>query len=177
MGYIEESGVAQHYRDARIAPIYEGTNGIQALDLVGRKLGLDGGRHWQALIARERTAAVALSGAVADLAAPVAAALDQLEDASRWLTENATLDDQAAAASAYLRLFGLTLGAALLARQASVAAARIDSGAADRAFLEGRIAIARYFIRHLLPGAAALAASVADGAAALDAVPRDALVS
>ncbi len=181
MGYVEETGAAQHYRDARIAPIYEGTNGIQALDLVGRKLAIDGGRHWRALIARERAQLHALPAA-GDLGAirPYAEdALEALQTASVWMAGNAgrSPDDMAAGAGPYLRLFGLALGGALLARQAAEAARRLAEGRGDPAFLRAKIATARFYAEQILPQAPALLGPATRGAAALYAIPEEALLA
>jgi hypothetical protein len=117
MGFIEETGAAQHYRDARILPIYEGTNGIQANDLVGRKLGRDGGDAARALLASLREEAHALG------LPELGPALDAVGAATDHLVGVLGKDPAAAAAAAvpYLRLFGTTLGAALLGRAAAAA--------------------------------------------------------
>ena len=121
MGYIEETGIAQHLRDARIAMIYEGTNGIQALDLVGRKLRMADGRLPWALFAELKRDLAALAVAEeGDLRRPLAAALAELEEATRWLQAGHGNDADAAAAGAtpYLRMLATTLGGFLLARSA-----------------------------------------------------------
>ena len=116
MGYIEETGAAQHYRDARIPPIYEGTNGIQAMDLVGRKLGMADGRLPWRLIDELRMELGEMGGA---FDVPLTAAVDALERTTRQLQANA--DDRGSGASGYLRLFATSLGAFLLARGARAA--------------------------------------------------------
>ncbi len=181
MGYVEETGAAQHYRDARIAPIYEGTNGIQALDLVGRKLVMDGGTHWRQLLQRERAFLAALPDG-GDLGAirPYAEdALEALQTASVWMTGNAgeKLADTAAGATPYLRMFGLTLGGTLLVRQAAEAARRLEEGRGDPAFLRAKIATARFYAEQLLPAAPALLGPVTRGAAMLHAVPEEAMLA
>src|SRR5690606_5811171 len=119
MGYIEETGVAQTLRDARIAMIYEGTNGIQAMDLVGRKLGMDGGEHWKALFTRIDGFVAGLrdTGYVGVLRAKIGVAMVPLRFAPDWLMEqrNRNMRAVAAAATPYLRLFASTVGAWLLA--------------------------------------------------------------
>jgi alkylation response protein AidB-like acyl-CoA dehydrogenase len=163
MGYIEETGIAQQLRDARIAMIYEGTNGIQAQDLVGRKLTLADGGPVDALLAELRADLAALDDAPA-LRASLAAALDALDQATRWLrqaTERAP-DDALAGATPYLKLFATTLGAGLLARQHRAAA---GLGGAEAA---ARRASAAFFIGQLLPPAAALLPAITAGVAALD---------
>jgi alkylation response protein AidB-like acyl-CoA dehydrogenase len=181
MGYVEETGAAQHYRDARIAPIYEGTNGIQALDLVGRKLAMDGGTHWRQLFQRERSFLRTLpeGGDLGALRPYAEDALEALQTASVWLTGNAgdKLADTAAGATPYLRMFGLTLGGTLLARQAVEAARRLDAGEGDPAFLRAKIATARFYAEQLLPAAPALLGPVTRGAALLYAVPEEALLA
>ncbi len=152
IGYIEETGIAQLYRDVRITPIYEGTNGIQAIDLVQRKLALDEGRAPFALFAElgEELAALADSPLV-DLLPRLEEALGILERTTRGLQE-AGRDDREAAATPYLQLFGWSLGGFLLARLAR----RAHADAAGEA-LAG---LARFYTQQLLPPALALVPAV-----------------
>ena len=164
MGYIEETGIAQHLRDARIAMIYEGTNGIQALDLVGRKLRQAGGALPRALFAELQGDLAALAPAgVADLGPPLAAALGDLEEATRWLQAEHDNDPDAAAAGAtpYLHMLATTLGGFLLARAA------VRASAAGHPLAEAKLASARFYVSQLLPPAAALRAAVTAGSAPL----------
>ncbi len=161
-GYIEESGIAQLVRDARIALIYEGTNGIQALDLVGRKLSMAGGRAPAALFAELRGDLTALEAAgEARLHRSLKGALEALEQATSWLQADHDNDPDAAAAGAtpYLSLFATTLGGFLLAR--SALAAR-GTGLA-----ESKRASAEFYIGQLLPPATALLPAITAGSAAL----------
>ncbi len=166
MGYIEETGIAQHLRDARIAMIYEGTNGIQALDLVSRKLQLAEGRLPWALFAELRGDLATLAQAgEEELRPPLAAALGDLEEATRWLQAGHGNDADAAAAGAtpYLRLFAATLGGFLLARAA------VRARAAGHPLAAAKLAGARFYVSQLLPPAAALRAAVTAGSAPLGA--------
>ncbi len=178
MGYVEETGAAQFLRDARIAPIYEGTNGIQALDLVGRKLGMEGGAYWRAMFAELRGLLPALDvdPELASIAPYLDDALAAAQTATVWLAA-AGPDDAAAGATPYLRMMGLTLGGGLLARQALAAWALLEAGEGDAAFLKAKIATARFYAEQLLPQATALAGPVTRGAALLYAVPEDALAA
>jgi alkylation response protein AidB-like acyl-CoA dehydrogenase len=163
MGYIEETGAAQHLRDARINMIYEGTNGIQALDLVLRKLALGEGRvAWDWFEEFRGDLAALQDAGHSDLAASLGAALAALEQATAWLQgEHADPDDAAAGATPYLRLFAATAGGFLLARAALAA-----QGAADgRA--EEKLASARFYAAQLLPPASALLPAVTAGCAPL----------
>jgi alkylation response protein AidB-like acyl-CoA dehydrogenase len=154
MGYIEETGAAQHLRDARIAPIYEGTNGIQAADLVGRKLGLDGGLAFDGLIADVR----------ADALDPRLIALtDQVEVAAQTLRDMAP-DDRQAGSYPFLTMCAVLVGGWLVERIAR-------TGDADARTL----AAARYFLAAVVPEASGLAAGAEAGAAMLYAVPAEAL--
>lgn len=179
MGYIEETGAAQFLRDARIAPIYEGTNGIQALDLVGRKLGLDGGAHWQEVFAQVGDTVNDLT-ASADLkviAPYLGDALAATQAATIWLTGANDADDIAAGATPYLRMMGVTLGGWLLAKQALVAARQLAAGEGDPAFLKAKIATARFFAEQILPQVGALSGPVTRGAALLYAIGEDDLAA
>ena len=166
MGFIEETGAAQHYRDARIAQIYEGTNGIQAIDLVTRKVPMSGGAVVRSYLAELRGTIDAVRAAndpaFGTTAAQLAAAADSLERATDWLLEALASNPDAALAGAttYLRLFGTTAGGCMLAAEA-LAAARHADGAADK---PGRIAIARFFAENVAVGAPALAQIVTEGA-------------
>ena len=176
MGFIEETGAAQHYRDARIAPIYEGTNGIQAMDLVGRKL--PQGR-WKSLFADMRADFVLFAaGDQGGLVPYLEDALAALESATTWLADGGAAggaDDNAAGATPYLRMFGLTVGGWLLAKQASAAERRLAAGEGDPAFLNAKIVTARFFAEQFLPQAAALLGPVTRGAETLFAIPEEAL--
>jgi alkylation response protein AidB-like acyl-CoA dehydrogenase len=173
MGFIEETGAAQHFRDARIAPIYEGTNGIQAMDLVGRKLRQG---RWEALFAEIATE-IDLAGATpetAALQAPLEAALSALTHATKWTLDQSDAQDVTAGASPYLRMFGILMGGYLLARQARIACERIAGGTADDLpFLRTKIATASFFVTQILPQAGALLSAATAGAAPLYAISED----
>ena len=167
MGYIEETGIAQHLRDARIAMIYEGTNGIQALDLVGRKLRMAEGALPEALFAELQDDLAALRGAGLDeLRRPLSVALESAREATAWLQAEHGNDPDAAAAGAtpYLRLLATTLGGFLLARAALAAR--------GGALAEAKLASAQFYIGQLLPPAVALRAAVTGGSAPLRAALR-----
>ncbi|MEO1160002.1 MAG: acyl-CoA dehydrogenase, partial [Pseudomonadota bacterium] len=167
MGYIEETGAAQHLRDARITPIYEGTNGIQALDLVTRKVALRGGETLAKLIGEMRETASAL-GSDAD---GLSRAIEALESASREVGSWLVSGDERALASAtpYLRLFGLTVGGFGLARAALAARGRNAPQA------EASTRMLAYFSAMHLPQVAGLAAMVRDGSQAITEVTPDLL--
>jgi alkylation response protein AidB-like acyl-CoA dehydrogenase len=160
MGYIEETGAAQHYRDVRIAAIYEGTNGIQALDLVGRKLGLRGGGAVRDLLDRVAAVEAELHDAgLTELWPPIADALAAVRASTAWLLERHGTDDAAAGATPYLAQLGLLLGGWLLAR--SAARARVGLWGDD--FAAAKVATARFYLGQLLPGAAALGPAITAG--------------
>jgi alkylation response protein AidB-like acyl-CoA dehydrogenase len=161
MGFIEETGAAQHLRDARILPIYEGTNGIQARDLVGRKITKDGGETMLALVAEMRTLAEEMKAAPGDdisaICAGVSASADALEDATKWVaqTAKAELANALAGSVPFLRLAGTALGGWLLARSALVAQQRLAERDGDPAFLEAKLITARFYADVILPPALA----------------------
>ncbi|MGH7112205.1 MAG: acyl-CoA dehydrogenase [Stellaceae bacterium] len=171
MGYIEETGAAQHLRDARIAPIYEGTNGIQANDLVGRKLAQDGGEAVRALITEMReTAAAASTPDLAGIGRALTAAIAALESATAHLLR-ADPAEAAAGSAPYLSLFGTVVGGWLLLRLARAAAHRNAADAPDRAFLAARRAIARVYAEQFLATAPGQLAAVTGGRTVLDFPP------
>src|SRR5437016_4788322 len=163
MGYIEETGAAQHYRDARIAAIYEGTNGIQAIDLVTRKLPLAGGtavkNYIRALKHRAATIAAANDPGFGATGARLAETVAGLERATDWLLATPREDAALAGATPYLRLFAYAAGGTMLAEEA-LAAAR---GARDPA-APARVAIARFFAENIAVGANGLERAVVAGA-------------
>jgi hypothetical protein len=160
-GFIEEAGAAQFYRDARIAPIYEGTNGIQAIDLVGRKLPLNGGEPVRALFTEMRATFPDLDHAVA---AHLREAIAATERATDWLILNRGSTDVLAGATAYLKLLGNTLGGWMLAKGAC-AAASLE----DKDYARGKLALARIFASQVLIQAPALADAVQAGSGDLEA--------
>ena len=170
-GFIETTGAAQHLRDARIAAIYEGTNGIQATDLVSRKVLRDGGAGARAMIA-EMSASLSPPTIAPSLRASMHTALAALSRATDWLVE--TKDPVAAQAGAvpYLHLFGLTLGGDMFARAAAVEDLRATGGA--RAFLSAKAVTARFYAERLLPQTTSLLAAVMAGAESVMALPEEA---
>lgn len=169
MGFVEETGVAQHYRDIRIAPIYEGTNGIQALDLVGRKLNMDGGEHWKLMVQEMKTFAAKMDRSMSAQKDGLMQAVSVLEDTSERLFANGASGvlDTAAGATPYLRLFASVVGGYLLAKQATAAEARLASDEGNPDFLKAKISTAKFFIDQLLPGAVALAPTITAGSQTL----------
>jgi alkylation response protein AidB-like acyl-CoA dehydrogenase len=161
MGFVEETGAAQHLRDARILPIYEGTNGIQARDLVGRKVAKDGGETMLALVAEMRTTAEEMKAAPGDdleaIRTGLEAAADALEDATKWVAQSvkAELVNALAGSVPFLRLAGTALGGWLLARGALVAQTRLGQRDGDPAFLEAKLVTARFYAEVILPPALA----------------------
>jgi len=162
MGFIEETGAAQHYRDARIITIYEGTTGIQANDLIGRKTARDGGKTALAVIAEMQKLDGELGkqpGAeFAAIRSELAAAATALKAAVEWIARTYGTNTRAAHAASvpYLRLWGLTAGGWQMARAALVAARRLAEGKGDADFYRAKIATARFYADYHLPQAAAL---------------------
>jgi len=173
MGYVEETGVAQYLRDSRISPIYEGTNGIQAVDLVMRKVPMRGGGVVADLLAQMEALGPELDAAGQELAGirpALAAGVSVLREATDWILSRgqAEPNDVLAGATPYLRLSGLVIGGWLMARSA-LAASRLlgTADGADAAFLREKIATASFYAGQLLPQAAGLLPAVTAGAGPL----------
>ena len=169
MGYVEETGAAQYLRDARIATIYEGTTGIQAGDLVGRKLTMDNGSAMDALIGEVREVEEQLGGAdnvdFPAIRENLAIGIEALEQATQWMRQMIGRDPNAAfgASVNYLMLTGYVCGGWQMARAALAARARLTAGA-DEDFYRAKIATARFYAEQILPKATALLAVVKSGA-------------
>ncbi|ACL60084.1 acyl-CoA dehydrogenase C-terminal domain-containing protein [Methylobacterium nodulans] len=176
-GYIEESGMSQFVRDARIAQIYEGANGIQAMDLVGRKLPRDGGRAMMRFLqevetfCRENGADETLKGYVG----PLAQALGDLQKATMWLMQNAMAkpDNAGAAATDYMHLMGLVALGYMWARIAKAAAARKAEGTSIGARMDAKLMTGRFYMERVLPETATRLARISAGAEAVMAVPAE----
>jgi alkylation response protein AidB-like acyl-CoA dehydrogenase len=169
MGYVEETGAAQYMRDARIAAIYEGTNGIQANDLVGRKLQGDGGAAARAFFHNVRDQAIiAKAGkreALHHVGVRLEGAVSALEASAKWLLDSTRKpEDSLAAAQPFLKQFGNVAGGYYLARGAVAAALAAGEPQADKAYLESKIAIAAFYADNYLVEAAGLTAAVTAGA-------------
>ena len=183
MGFIEETGAAQHYRDARITPIYEGTNGIQALDLVGRKLGMDGGSHVHRLIDDMRATVEELGSApngLSGLRDRLVSAVDALAGATDWMIETCAsgdANDWAAGASDFQRMLGITTGGYLMARAALAAENRLSDGDDDKSFLNAKIVTARFYGDYILPRAGALLGPATRGSELLFAIDPDSMTN
>ncbi|HEY8543719.1 MAG TPA: acyl-CoA dehydrogenase [Acidimicrobiales bacterium] len=171
MGYIEETGVAQYYRDARIAPIYEGTNGIQAMDLVGRKLPMRGGGvvmdHLASIAATAEEAAASGGDELGSISTRLSSAVGVAKEATEWLMANGLADPNNALAGAtpYLRMMGTVTGGWLLARSALAAQRRLTAGASgkDADLYRQKIVTARFFCDQILPTAEGLLPAVTAG--------------
>ncbi|MEZ5922219.1 MAG: acyl-CoA dehydrogenase [Parvularculaceae bacterium] len=178
MGFIEETGAAQFMRDAKIAEIYEGTNGIQANDLIGRKLQRDGGAEARAMMAEMCDIDAALADHdFADLRNALAKGIASLEKATGWLLEAHGRDanDAAAGAMPYLRLWGVVAGGWMMARAALAAKLALAGGEGDANFMRAKIATAKFYGERILPRAAAYEKEVSAGAASLMAIADDML--
>ncbi|MFQ5984231.1 MAG: acyl-CoA dehydrogenase [Alphaproteobacteria bacterium] len=179
VGYIEETGAAQHLRDARVGSIYEGTNGIQALDLLRRKVARDEGTAARAFLDEVRALDTPLAeGNDEDLASVrrrLKDAADALDKATRWMTGTFPRDPDAAAAGAsdYLRTFGLVACGEAMARAALAARRRLAAGNEDACFLRDKLATAGFFAERLLPQASALLISATRGSPSRDALEAE----
>ncbi len=172
VGFVEETGAAQFLRDARITPIYEGTTGIQANDLIGRKLARDGGRAAQLVITQMRALAGDLAAApkLTEAAAAFSAAIDALERAIRYVVENYATDIRGVSVGAVpmLKLFGIVAGGWQLLRSGLISQQRLaapKANGADAGFYEAKILTARFYSDHVLSQAPGLSHSIVHGAA------------
>ena len=174
-GFIAETGIAQHYRDARIAPIYEGTNGIQAIDLVGRKILRDKGTAMSAFVDDARTVLKQAStdGKSRSIVTAVEEALNELATTTNWLVKNAASDQTIAlsGATAYLRLFGTVAGGVMHAQAAQIAASQAADY--DTNFYTAKLASAQFYAEHVLPQIAALGISIRNGHPSIMALNKD----
>jgi hypothetical protein len=175
MGYIEETGVAQHYRDVRIAAIYEGTNGIQAADLIARKLPVRNGASFLEFIAsmRELDGELAAAGEeFASIRTQLSAQLDTLEQTTMWMLRTGATDPNSALSGSvpYLRIWGLVVGGWLMAKSALAARGQEADGVA-----EAQLPLARFYAEQLLPQAAGLVGATTAGSRDLFALDADAL--
>jgi butyryl-CoA dehydrogenase len=179
MGFVEETGAAQHYRDARILPIYEGTTAIQANDLVGRKTVRDGGATARDLLAQLRDTQAALARDGAPALAAIAGRLDAgaraMEQVVNHVVASITSDIKSVFAGSvpYLTLAGIVLGGWQMARAALVAQEKLAAGTGDARFYEAKIATARYFADHILTQAGGLRDAIIDGSPGVLALADD----
>ncbi|MFO0584357.1 MAG: acyl-CoA dehydrogenase [Anaeromyxobacter sp.] len=170
MGYVEETGAAQLYRDARITTIYEGTTGIQAADLIGRKVARDGGAALLAVIGEMRATEAALrkedGSAQQAIATRLGEGIAALEKAGRWVAATFATDVRRAAVGAvpFLELAGVVAGGWQMGRAALAAAKHLRAGGDDAAFYKAKLVTARFYAEQVLVKAAGLAAAVTDGA-------------
>jgi alkylation response protein AidB-like acyl-CoA dehydrogenase len=176
-GYIREHGMEQFLRDARITQIYEGTNGIQAMDLVGRKLPKDGGRAVRAffeLVGRD-IADAKQAGDPAGVAAALEPALGDLQAATMWLAQNGMADPDNAGAGAYpyMELMGVVSLGWMWLKMAAASAKALAEGAEDRPFHEAKLATARFYAQRELPLSSALRRKIEAGAESVMAIPEE----
>ncbi len=177
-GYIEEQGMSQFVRDARIAMIYEGANGVQALDLVGRKLAADGGKHVMAFFEMVKAECKAhdADARMADLVEPLKAASKQLQQAGMFFMQNGMKNPNAALAGSYdfMHMMGHVCLGLMWVRIAKAAYAGLDAGAGDRGFLEAKLATARFYMARQLPLCTSHLARIETGADPVMALPAEA---
>ncbi|MBO1040662.1 acyl-CoA dehydrogenase C-terminal domain-containing protein [Brucella pituitosa] len=176
-GYIEEHGMSQYVRDARIAMIYEGANGIQALDLVGRKLALNGGRAITAFFKEvgDFCEANRESEKLSFFTKHLKKGLNDLQAATMWLMQNAMAkpDNAGAASNDYMHLFGLVALGYMWARMAKIAEEKLGSGEGNKAFFEAKLVTARYYFERIMPESAAHLARIQSGADSMMALNAD----
>ena len=179
MGYVEETGAAQHLRDARITTIYEGTTGIQAIDLVGRKILRDDGRAIRMLIADIEQAVDGLDALAQDDLAVIKRRLrggiDALSAAVDWIRTvgREDLNSVLCGATPFLQLLGIVSGGWQMARAATIAHNRLAAGENDPAFYRAKIATARFYADHFLAQAAGLSDTTMHGGAGVMALGEE----
>jgi 3-(methylsulfanyl)propanoyl-CoA dehydrogenase len=179
MGFIEETGAAQHLRDARITTIYEGTTGIQANDLVGRKIAREGGATARELIKAMRAVEAQLGSAagedMAEIRAAFSAAVTAVEECVSWIVVTYGNDVKAVHAGAvpFLELMGIVCGGWQMARAALIAQQRLAEGKGDKSFHEAKIKTTRFYADHLLTQAPALRNTIVHGAAGVMALAEE----
>jgi hypothetical protein len=175
-GYIREQGMEQYVRDARIAQIYEGTNGIQALDLVGRKLPAHTGRYLRRFFhpVAAYLEAHQQDAQLAEFIQPLAKVFGRLQRASAWIAQSGLSDPEQAGAAAndYLRLFGLTALAYLWTRMAEISQQKLDGE--EQRFYQAKIDTARFFMQRLLPQSGGLFSAILAGGDSIMAFNDDA---
>jgi len=180
-GYIEEWGMSQFVRDARIAQIYEGTNGVQAMDLCGRKLAQKGGAAIQAFFKTmgEDIAAAKSDETLAPLAEQLEKALGQQQAATMWFMQNAMQNPNHLGAGAhhYMHIMGIVSIGWMWLRMAKVAAQKLKDGGDDKAFYEAKLATARYYMDRYLPDAGALRRKLEAGSDSLMALGEEAFAT
>ncbi len=166
-GYIQEYGMEQYVRDARIAQIYEGANGIQALDLVGRKLPKHTGRYLRSVFhpATQFVAAHKDNKAMAEFTKPLHQAIGSAQSASLWIAANGmgNADEAAAGSAEYLRLMALMIFAYTWAMMAEVALRKLTQNPAEKEFYENKLHVARFYMTKILPYHYGLLASIVAG--------------
>ncbi|MCC7548193.1 MAG: acyl-CoA dehydrogenase [Burkholderiales bacterium] len=173
MGFVEETGAAQHLRDARITSIYEGTTGIQANDLIGRKVAAEKGMTAKAVIAQitafDRELAGASDPALIVIRRALSEGVAALNEATDWLLQTYPYNIKAASAGAvpYLELWGTVAGGWQMARAALLAKQRIEAGSTDLHFYQGKLATARFYAEHVLPRAYACKQAIVHGSASV----------
>jgi alkylation response protein AidB-like acyl-CoA dehydrogenase len=176
-GYIQEWGMEQYVRDARIAMIYEGTNGVQAMDLVGRKLPANAGRAVQALfkVVADEVAAAKANPATADFAARLEKANGELQAATMWFLQNGMTnpDNVGAGAYAYMHLMGIVAIGLMWLRSAVAATTLKTAGEGDAAFLDAKLVTARFYAERIMPRAGSLRREIEGGAEALMTLPPE----
>ena len=179
MGFIEETGAAQYYRDARILPIYEGTTAIQANDLVGRKTVRDGGATAKGILAQvrqtEEELAVYSTGDLAAIRNQLAAGSRALEDVVTFVATNVKSDIKGVFAGSvlYLKLAGIVLGGWQMARAALIAERKLKAGEGDAKFYQAKITTARFFAEHILSQASGYRAAIVEGSSGVLALTEE----
>lgn len=178
MGYVEETGAAQHYRDARILTIYEGTTGIQALDFIGRKTLFDKGEALNLLL-QDMDLVVdelnTVNGIPPDLCENYTQAVADGREAAQWVLEHAGSDAHTAGAASvnFLMLFGYLCGGWLVVKSSLQALSMLDTGEGDKEFLQAKLTTARFYCQHFLPRTRACLATVKAGSESMMAMPED----
>lgn len=180
-GYIEEHGMSQFVRDARIAMIYEGANGVQAMDLVGRKLAMNGGKAIQAFFAMvdAECAEAKADERIADLAGRVEKANGELKAATMWLMQNAMANPNNAGAGAhhYMHIMGIVTLGLMWVRMAKAASSALAAGTGDAAFYEAKLVTAKYYGERFTPDAGALRRKMEAGSETMMTLPLEAFAT